>query len=359
MDETSFKILETLSREIGTEMSISQLTERIGESYGKAYYANIYNKLQQLARDNIVTISKVGNTSIARINFDDYWIMDILAQVEMQRKRIFLKDTANASTAILFSDIEKTFLTDLPFVRSISVIRPEKNQMTNRTELLILVKGYGMDFFPEQEDAKAVHRAIKSIQMMHPQQIDYLILNEAKFLDQITSDELNPVQEMLADKITFYGPQNFWHAIQVIAEKGIPIKIAKSETSPHKISEQDLVYNMAKFGYNEMGTRLTKEREMCIEYTVAAMMAQGDARRIEAVPVLLAKNTVNYDMLIFLARKFKLIGKLMGLIQALSDIIPEKKDLQYAIKVMKEMRIEAEPADRASIMEKMRLYNAA
>jgi hypothetical protein len=194
---------------------------------------------------------------------------------------------------------------------------------------------------------------------MHPQQIDYLILNEVKFLDQITSDELNPVQEMLADKITLYGPQNFWHAIQVIAEKGIPIKIAKSETSPRKISEQDLVYNMAKFGYNEMGTRLAKEKEICIEYTVAAMMAQGDARRIEAVPVLLAKNTVNHDMLIFLARKFKFIEKLMGLIQALSDIIPEKKDLQYAIKVMKEMRIEAEPADRTSILEKMRLYHAA
>lgn len=357
MDETSFKILETLSREMGTEMSISQLTERIGESYGKAYYANIYNKLQQLARDNIVTISKVGNTSIARINFDDYWIMDILAQVEMQRKRAFLRDRANATTQIIFSNLEN--VDDLPFVRSISVIRPEKNQMINRVELLILVKGQGTDFFPKQSDAETLHHAAESLQTMWPTKIDALILTEAKFVDLITSEEINPVREMLADKITLYGPQNFWHVIQVIAEKGIPIKIAKTETSPRKISEKDLVYNMARFGYNEIGTKLAKEKEICIEHTVAAMMAQGDARRIEAVPVLLAKNTVNYDMLIFLAKKFKLIGKLMGLIQALSEIIPEKKDLQYAIKVMKEMRVEAELADRTSILEKMRLYNAA
>jgi hypothetical protein len=80
--------------------------------------------------------------------------MDILAQVEMQRKRAFLKDAASGSTQILFSDVEKTFLTDLSFVRSISVIRPEKNQMINRAELLILVKGNGMDFSRSKKTPK-------------------------------------------------------------------------------------------------------------------------------------------------------------------------------------------------------------
>lgn len=359
LDETSFKILETMSREIGTEMSINQLTGRINETYGSAYYANIYNKLKQLERDNIVTINKVGNTSIAKLNFDDYWTMDILAQVEMQKKRDFLKDNANAAMQFLIPELERSFRNDLPFVRSISVIRPEKNQMINRTELLILVKGQGMDFFPKQGDAELVHYAMSLLQTMHPMKVDYLILTEIKFLDQITSDEINPVREMLADKITLYGQQNFWHAIQVIAEKGIPIKIAKSESQPQKITESDLVYNMSRFGYNEMGTKLSKERDICIEYTIAAMIAQGDARRMEAVPVLLAKNSVNYDMLIFIIKKFKLSERLMGLLQALGEIIPEKKDVQYAIKVMKEMKIEAEPADKISIMEKMRLYNAA
>jgi hypothetical protein len=366
MDETSFKILETLSREIGTQMSINQLTERIGKSYGSAYYANIYNKLQQMAQDKVVTINKVGNTSIARLNFDEYWITDILAQVEMMKKRAFLTGTANAATRSLFSDVEeKTFREDLPFVRSISTTKPEKNQTINRAELLILVKGQGTDSTLKQEYGEALYRMVESLQMMHPLKIDYLILTEAKFLDQITSDEINPVKEMLSDKITLYGPQNFWHAIQVMAEKGIPIKAANNETTPYKISEQDLVYNMARFGYHEMGTKVSskakKDDNICIEYTVAAMIAQDDARRKEAVPILLAKNnTVNYDMLIFIAKKFKLIEKLLGLIQALAEIIPEKKDLQYAINVMEEiMRIKAEPADTASIMKKMRLYNAA
>lgn len=361
MDETSFKILETLAREMGTEMSINQLTERIAEYHGSAHYANIYNKLKHLENDNIVTINKVGNTSIAKLNFDDYLIIDTLAQVEMQKKRAFLKNKANGAMQALIPSLERSVRDDLPFVRSISMINPEKNQMLNRAELLILVKGCGTDFFPEHKDEELVHQTMSGLQKMHSIKIDYMILDEVKFLDQITSDEINPVREMLADKIAIYGPQNFWHAIQLIAEKGMPTKIAKSETARPRISEADLVYNMARFGYIEMGTRVSKERkDICIEYTIAAMIAQGDVRRIEAVPVLLAKNSTNYDMLLFIAKKFKFSESLLGLLQALADIIPEKKDVQYAIKVMKEMmRVKAEPVDRTSIMEKMRLYNAA
>ena len=358
LDGTSFKILETLSRELGTEMSINQLTERVRESYGSAYYANIYNKLQQLAKENIVTINKIGNTSIAKLNFDDQWIVDVLAQMEMQKKRAFLQETANQAMHFLFPDLERSFRDDLPFVRSISVIRPEKNQLINRAELLILVKGRGMDPLPKQSDAELLHNTMKTLQMMQSLKIDYLMLTEVKFLDLITTDEMNPAREMLADKITVFGPQNFWHAIQVIAKKGIPLKITKSETAPPKLAEADLVYNMARFGYNEMGTRISQGKDICIEYIIAAMMAQGNARRIEAVPVLLAKNSVNYDALMFISRKIKRSERLLGLLNVLADIIPEKKDVEYAIKVMKEMRIKAKPADRSSILEKMRLYNA-
>ena len=358
MDQTSFKILETLSRELGTEMSINQLTERIRESYGSAYYANIYNKLQQLAGDNIVTIKKIGNTSIAQLNFDNYLIVDMLAQIEMQKKRTFLKDKANSAMHLLLPDLERSFRDDLPFVRSISVIGPERNQMINRAELLILVKGQGTDPAPEQGDAVLVHHTMKTLQKMHPIMIDYLMLTEANFLGLFALDEANPAREMLADKITLFGQQNFWHAIKVAAEKGIPLRITRTETIPLKMAEADLVYNMARFGYNEMGTKMSQAMHMCIEYVIAAMIAKGDARRIEAVPVLLAKNSVDYEMLIFISRKFKFAERLLGLLSALADIVPEKKDVQYAIRVMTEMGIKPEPADRTSILEKMRLYNA-
>lgn len=351
LDETTFKILETLSLELGTEMSINQLTGKIGERHARAYYANTYNKLQRLAKDNIVTINRIGNTSIVKLNFDDYWIVDVLAQMEIQKKQAS-GNKADPAIRLLLPGIERACREEIPFVGSVCMVRPEKNQLLNRVELVVLAKATAADLSP-------VHEAMNSLQKTNPMRIDYLVLSDVEFLELISSDEVNPAREMLADRIVIFGQQNFWYVIQTATRRGTSIKVLRAETAPARVSEANLVYSMARFGYTEMGAKPSRGREICIEYTIAAMIAQGDVRRIEAVPVLLAKNKVNYDLLMFISRKFKLSERLLGLMEALAEIIPEKKELQYATNVMKRAAIVAEPADKKNILEKMRLYNAA
>lgn len=368
LDETSFKILETLSREIGKEMSINQLTERIDESYGSAYYANIYKKLKQLEKDSIIRLDKVGNTTIVSLNFKDYWIVDVLTQVEIMKKQRFLLEHIelqvlfhNIETAYdwLWEDYRKKFESSdqlPPFLRSISAIRPEKNEMLNRLELLILLRGSMAD----RIQASLARYPAQALQ--GPIKIDALVLTEAEFLDILSSGEANPAKEMLSDKIAFFGPQNFWHAVRSAAEKGMPIETEETETIPAKISEQDLVYNMSRFGYREMGSKISAGRDICLEYVIAGMITQGDARRMEAVPVLLSKNRANYDILIFLSQKFRFSEKLLGLLHALAEVAPkahERTEVKFAIKELEELKIKPVAVDRKSIKEKMRLYNAA
>ena len=57
MDETTYRILDVLSRSLGRLMSIHELTRKIEETYGGAYYANIYEKIHELTQDNIITLS--------------------------------------------------------------------------------------------------------------------------------------------------------------------------------------------------------------------------------------------------------------------------------------------------------------
>lgn len=368
MDETSFKILETLSREIGRETSISQLTERVGELYGSAYYANIYKKLKQLETDNIIRLDKVGNTTIVSLNFRDYWIADVLAQVEIMRKQRFLLEHVelralfrNIETVYdwLWEDYHKEFggsAKDRTFVRSISAIRPEKNEMLNRLELLVLLRGPGADHIK----AAVARLPIQALQ--GPVKIDALVLAETEFLEMLSSGEANPAKEMLSDKIAFVGPQNFWHAVRSAAEKGMPIKTEEAETIPAKISEQDLVYNMSRLGYREMGSKVSAGRDICLEYVIAGMVTQGDARRMEAVPVLLSKNRANYDLLIFLSQKFRFSERLLGLLDALAEVAPkahERTKVKLVTKELRDTKIKPVAVDRKSIKEKMRLYNAA
>lgn len=366
MEETSFRILETLSREIGRNTSINALTEKISQSHGKAYYANIYNKLRQLEKENVVTLSKVGNTTLVSLNFKGYWVADMLTQIELVKKQNFLRE--HIEMQLLFYDIEnslntiqekpqKTSLDRFPlFVRSISAVRPEKYEKLNRVELLVLVRGQAMDL-PDESYSRLVRYAIKLSQRSSAK-VDVLILTEANFLGMLASSERNPAREMLADKITFFGPENFWHAIKVAVERDIPIQIDDRETIPSKMSEQDLVYNMARFGYKEFGSTVSKGEDFCVEYTISGMITQGDARRIEAVPILLAKNTVNYDLLTFLSEKFRFSGMLLQLFKVFAEITGEKKDLEDAKKTLEGMNVEAAQVDKRSIIEKMRLYNA-
>lgn len=368
MDETSFKILETLSREVGRETSISQLTERVGELYGSAYYANIYKKLRQLEKDKIIRLDKVGNTTIVSLNFRDYWIADVLAQVEIMKKQRFLQEHIELQK--LFHNIETTYdwlwedyrekFEDSdrapPFIRSISAIRPDKNAMLNRLELLVLLRGPGAD----RIQAAAARLPIQALQ--GPMKIDALVLTETEFLEMLSSGEANPAKEMLHDKIAFFGPQNFWHAVRSAAEKGTALRAEQEETVPARISERDLVYNMARFGYKEMGSKITAGRDICLEYVIAGMIAQGDARRMEAVPVLLSKNRTNYDTLIFLSQKFRFSERLLGLLEVLAEVAPkehERRKLQSVAKELGEMKIKPAPVDKESIIEKLRLYNAA
>jgi hypothetical protein len=354
LDGTTFRILDTLTRGLGTELSIKALTEKIGELYGSAYYVNIYKKLQQLAQEGIVSLTRMGNSLIVGLNFKEYMITDLLTEVEFRNKQTLLRD--HRELQMLFLELE-TYCRDLLFVRSISTIKPHKNAKLNRAELLFLIRAHGMSFHHDEKETEALRNMILRLQAIRNMKIDFLILTDVKLLDMLSSDEINPLKEMISDKIVFFNPQHFWMAIKVAAERNIPVRAEEKEISPAKIPEQDLVYNLARFGYKEMGTQTPAHgRDICIEYIATALIAQGDARRIEAVPVILAKNSVNFDILFFLSQKYRLSERMSGLLKILHEAVP-RKDSEAVIKAMEAMKIKEIPADRESILEKMR-YNA-
>ena len=352
MDETTFRIIETLSNEIGRGITINALTEKVGQNYGSAYYANIYNKLKQIEKENIVTLKKAGSIIWISLNFREYAILDRLTEMELKKKRTFLKDRIEMQ--ILVRELEKK-CRKLGFVKSISLIDPVRNSKLNRAEFLFLVHGKS-ELSTSERETKPLATIMKLLRSIHNMKIDYLIMTQAVFLNLLSSSEYNPAREMLASKIAAYNPQDFWNEIQTSSEEGRPVRVIE-ETSPPKMSEQDLVYNMTRFGYSEMGTKITRAKDFCLEHVVSAMITRGDARRIEAVPVLLAKNVVNYDLLVFLSEKFGFSDKLLGLVKVLAEIAP-KKELENAVRIMEERKIEESPADKNSVAEKMRLYNA-
>ena len=352
MDDTTYRVLDTLWKETGRPISIRELTSRIRRSHGTAFYSNIYEKTHALAAEGTITLTKAGRSSLANLNFANYLLIDLLTELELRRKHDLL--TESKGLQMLFKDAEER-CEGIRSIESISAINAERNLKLNRAELLFLLHDSKGNLL--QREIASLHAIARDLQALHIIKIDPLILTTDEFLEFLTSDEINPLKEMLYDKITFHGPQDFWSHIAAALAKGYRIVLLEAETNPAKIPEKDLTFNLARFGYKEIGPELREGQRICIEYIIASIMMKGDARRIEAIPILLAKNKANHSLLIFLSEKYGLSGRLIGLLKALAKIKPSK-DTALTIGFLESLKTKEIRANNKSIEEKMRLYGA-
>ena len=351
MDTPTLRILDTISSSIGDSLSIYQLTERIREHYGSAYYSNIYQKLQELKGEGLLNLEPTlkGRSSNIKLNFENYLLVDVLAEIEIEKKMEFLSKRNNLFS--LFTEMDK-FSTDMCSIKSISSINPLRNIKLNKIEFLFLLRETP-DYFNQMIE---LSKKMLNLQKKYNLKIDSLIMDKQDFFDLVTSDEINPVREALAEKISLYNPQLFWSQIKEIAEKS-KIRAISPETKPLNISDSDLAYNLNRFGYSQFGARLTQGRKFCIEYITTSLLLREEARGIDAIAVILAKNSFKSNVLSFLSQKYQTTPKLLGIMKILQHTNP-KPEIQSTIKILKALNQEELPADETSIKQKLELYHA-
>ncbi len=277
--------------------------------------------------------------------------MDLLTEMELTRKHDLLK--RRESLRLLLAGIEED-RKDFYLVNSLCLIYPEGNISLNRAELLILLQKASEE---SNSDAEAIRKNLMNLQALHNMRIDFLILGKDEFLELLETEERNPLKEMLSNKIAFYAPQSFWSVIKDGHARGSRIRFEREVINTRKMAERTLAYNLARFGYREMGTKIEREENICIELVATSLLTGKDARRIGAIPVILAKNQANYNLLVFLSQKYNVSGRLLGLLKALNRITPAKQ-LETAIDTLEAMKVKEVKADPSRIRERLRLYNA-
>lgn len=353
MDSTTFRILDIISAYLGESFSINRLTEKIKETYGTAYYVNIYKRLHDLEKQGILNLNQLGKSSIIELNFRNYLLADFLTEMEIRKKIEFLKRKEDLQ--IFLAELEG-YLNSLSSIKSVCSIKPEENLKLNRIELLFLLRNSEEGMQVEDETTR-IYAELQKLQNKYNLRIDSLVLEQLDFFALLRSDEINPLNEVLSKKIALFCPQAFWNEIKEIVEKGIKIRPGEMETKPARINEIDLLYNLARFGYREFGARIEQGKKFCIEYIITALLLSGDARRIEATPIIIAKNDVKSNVMTFLAQKFGVSKRLLGLLRILQDI-KCTKETNRTIRLLEALGVKETRADERSILDKMRLYDA-
>jgi len=333
MNKTSFRILDTLSRDLNGHISIRKLTDMIKELHGTAYYKNIYDKIQELKKQDILNILKVGKSSVISLNFSNYSLADILSEIELKKKKEFLEKKPEAQ--LIFLEIEE-LLKNFNSIKSAMTINPRKNLKLNRLEFIILLANNSK----EETEIPAITSVMEKIQNKYNIKIDSLILTEKRFLKFMNSNDDNPLKEMFWDKIVFFHPQSFWIIIRTGLKNGMKIISERIGTNPAKITEKDLMYNLSRFGYKEMGIKIEKGNDICVEYMV-----------------ILAKNKINYNLLTFLCQKYKKMGQLLGIIKILNKI-KKDREIKTVIRILESVGTKKIKFNQDIIEKNLRLYNA-
>ncbi len=358
MKDIEYKILNILSRKIGNPISIHNMKEQINETFGHAYYANIYNAIQEMEKRKLVNIDKYGKSSVTSLNFDNPLLIDSIAQVEIINKIYFLEGRKDWQILVLQIN---SYLREFSTIRSILIINPETNARLNRIELFILLRKE-----EHKKELEDIRSNMKLLQRVHNMRIDYLMLDEISFENLLRYEDTNPIKEVMSDKIEIFNPQNFWLMIKSLLDKGIRIQVEEETISLTKISEQDVVFNLARFGYKEIGTRIAQGKLIGIEYLVTSILVKKDnIRRLEAIPIILAKNKekINYALLVFLATKFKMIRQLYNILKVLDEITPTEEVKQVMQEITDAVKQKVKTDQQAielslkDMEKKMRLYN--
>ena len=87
------------------------------------------------------------------------------------------------------------------------------------------------------------------------------------------------------------------------------------------------------------------------------MLLREEARGIDAVAVILAKNNFNSNLLAFLSQKYEVSPRLLGILEVLGQTNP-KSEVENTLKILKAINPQELPADKESIRQKLELYNA-
>ncbi len=353
MNDTEFRILETLARGMGNATSISELTKKIRNDYGKGDYKNTYKTIQNFVKKRVLKFEKAGNSLITKLNFKNYLLVDLLTETELIKKINFLEKYSELQPIISELSLH---IKEFEQIKSLLLLNPERNAKLNRMDMLFIIK-YNDEKDIERE-FKEIQKLLKYLQSKYNTKIEYLFLKNKAFLNYLKTEETNIIKNALNDKLILFRPQTFWIEIKEALDDGMQIKsyeIAK----PTEISENEHIFNLERFGYNEFGNTVKYEKQIGIEYLITSiLLKKKDARHVEAVPIILAKNEdkINYDLLVFLSAKYGTINTLYGILKAINAIKPMKK-VAKSIGKLSKMQIDEIIIDPKEIEDKMRLYN--
>jgi hypothetical protein len=271
-------ILNILATTFSNDISISKLAFLLKQNGFDGDYKNTYQKIRLLEKQGFISTQLIGKSRIIKINYSNTITISKLAMIELSKKINFIKKNP------LFKIIN-TQLNLIP-CNTLILINAQKNFLLNRLELLIIT-----------DQPKSSIAYCEKIEKQFKIRLDCLTLTESQFEKlMLTNNQI--IIQMLQNRIIFSNQEQFFN----ILKKLIP-NIGAKNYSLLDLNENEIRYNLTKFGYSEFGKE-TSKRELSIEETIIATLINGTARQKLALKTIIKTNDFDSELLSFLLKKY-------------------------------------------------------
>ena len=325
MNDTEFRVLITLSEEIGNSDSISELTKKIKSNFGTADYKNTHNCIQNFAENNMIKFEKKGNSLITKLNFENNLLVDKLTEIEIIKKIKYLEN--NKKFQIIFSELI-FHAKEFKQLKTLIFLDPKNNLKLNKIELLMIINNNEI-----KNETRKINKIFEQIKKKHNIELTNLIIEKTSFINYLKSQEANIIKEILKNKIVLFGSQTLWIDIREGVTNGFNIK-SEEKTDLNNISRQEILFNLIKFGVTNYEEELTKDTQISLEYIITIILLKKEFNElVKAIPIIILKNIekINFNLLIYLTEKYGISNKLFNIFKTINEIIPNKK-IKDAIK---------------------------
>lgn len=370
MKETDVRVVETLSRSLPGGLSISRLTDEIQGWHGTGHYKNVHGSVERLASQGALRLEREGGSSRVSLELGSLATVDLLAEVDLLTKRRArpATDPREPTPSALASLLQQE-----PMVTTAFLVDEEASRALNRMEVVIVVGstedealgrgegGVGPDGEASPERLTDLHRRISDRTEELNTRVDLLVIAEDELIARLSGPRADPVQALVGRRTALVDPQRLWWLVHRAQREG---RSPRSTTGGEPrdgildviagITEEELAWNLPRYGYTEMGAGAGGGRELPVELVIAALLRAEDPRRRYATTVLLTKNPWNPRILAFLATKHNLQDDLSAFLGTLGTLAPSPR-IQAAQRLIRQPAEEVE-IDREQVQEMLDLY---
>jgi predicted nucleotidyltransferase len=203
--KTLLKIMGLMRKELDKGLTILNISKKLSIGYRPTY-----NHINEMEKEDIIKISKIGNSKQCTLNFKNVKTKHLLQELDIIKKQELYNKNPKLK-AIIESLILK--LTEKYILEIFSIVLFGSYAKGNATKQSDIDLMFIVNNLKNKNLRESIERECASYQYSYNIKISPLITDFLEFKKMLKSEELNVGKEVREYGISLYGYEFFWRII--------------------------------------------------------------------------------------------------------------------------------------------------